>query len=699
MKWKQAMVYLMIQSVILMSIVGIVDNTSIKKAFLGEKINCYTERLYTPLRRHIFINDLDVDWSESYWEWYKEIGMEHRINPNTVKMLHGVYGREVNKVEWAEEKRRVHQKIKETLYWFRQNQIKSRMNDGLYASLREEAKNKLCLYEAIIQVTRKTDPNLQQQELLSDQSRGKLLLEVDLTDTFYKLFWDKQENEFFIERVLGAFESENKLRWKKKFENVLMESLTKDEILKIAKAMTFDDIWNTANQFSDLQVERGLPYKIGETTYDNFLKVSTSIVGKCRYAWGGGHGGAANISGINPVWKRVYQAYPKNDQISCIGQTKKTRFYPNISVDSLEHILTARGVRHFPYEVGEFTRGNGNYGYGLNSDNIDGLDCSGYVSWTMNQVDTSRVYDSVARNFATQFSSIQELDPNLLYRNKEKLRTGDVLSTYDHVTMVVGEAPFGSNVYIHIESTTPCVKFGVSYFEGAKQRNIEAAKRIAQEANSLFGDIGNSRVMVVNLNKQFMRKNTVTETLTENGYTVEEPTSLDYDLSDQIVEEEYAWEENFTNKEEQLTGNEEILETDEQILEDDVDEETAGESDEEQADEFDEAQAGESDAFTEYSQGTFESYLENSSGEVHHDVNINEPAKKLVQNKKNITVKQKEVYLRNLKIGRPNFFKDTYKEESAVTKLQRVIDNATPEYLIGLHTYRGQYFNIKKFKR
>ena len=120
--------------------------------------------------------------------------------------------------------------------------------------------------------------------------------------------------------------------------------------------------------------------------------------------------------------------------------------------------------------------------HGLLAHRLDGLDCSGFVSWVYNQIDTTRKYDSTAKDFI-KAGNLKEISFG------DDLLPGDIFSWTTHIVLVVGKVSKDSRAYVTVESVPNMVKFGVIHYGDAKKEDIERAFEIARDANSLIGNI------------------------------------------------------------------------------------------------------------------------------------------------------------------------------------------------------------------
>lgn len=151
---------------------------------------------------------------------------------------------------------------------------------------------------------------------------------------------------------------------------------------------------------------------LGQLTIKNFLQTALKPVGKTLYVWGGGWNEADTGSGpdsvtigVSPQWEKFFNQYGSNYDWT------KTKYQ----------------IRN-------------------------GLDCSGYMGWvlynTVNTVSGKDGYvvlaDKTARNYSDRGWG------TYTYRSSiSKYRPGDILSSADHVYIVLGTASDGSLVIVH----------------------------------------------------------------------------------------------------------------------------------------------------------------------------------------------------------------------------------------------------------
>lgn len=248
---------------------------------------------------------------------------------------------------------------------------------------------------------------------------------------------------------------------------------------------------------SDVQIET--PYIANYASRENMMIAALSLTGKVRYVWGGGHVGTANIDGINPIWEQWESLYPKSGSgLDGIGTSIRpigswcpihgytsAEYHGNV-VTSADSYLNLR--REIIPDINENEYKYRNilsqieYSEDTSEHLIDGLDCSGYASWIYNQITSDYEYNQTALYFMEQ-SGIKEVAYG------SKLLPGDVFAWSTHIVTIVGKVRDNSKVYVCIEEVPNVLRFGVIYYGGASNSDIELAKQIAMEANQLLGNI------------------------------------------------------------------------------------------------------------------------------------------------------------------------------------------------------------------
>lgn len=272
----------------------------------------------------------------------------------------------------------------------------------------------------------------------------------------------------------------------------------------LATILSFDRTLAAASGSACVLTATVLPYELGYTSRENMMLAAMSIVGKCRYVWGGGHTTTGLIMGINPVWEIFSDTYgdekgeagydkciePKDSWCPLHGKKRASEgcLYYSRTAYSAEQYIAERAetldlssvdldaLTAMLEESVDFERG-------ITSHRLDGLDCSGYTSWLYNQVSSGKYsYDAGGLGFIGQ-GGVKRLKTNA------KLEPGDVFSWGAHIVVIVAPVSTGSKAYVILESGPNNVKFGVAYYGGAKQVDISAALQVAKDANLLLGDL------------------------------------------------------------------------------------------------------------------------------------------------------------------------------------------------------------------
>ena len=297
-------------------------------------------------------------------------------------------------------------------------------------------------------------------------------------------------------------------------EKTVSESVSFSKVKSVAHTVVENVESQSNNENNEHHVDDSgvyaIPYEIGLFTRDNMMTAAMSLVGDVRYVWGGGHSGAAYIKGINPVWKQFDELYPsepvtKNGSSqadvemnegfgTCIKPSGSwcpihgyvhTAFHGG-SVYSIDQYIDQRAGLFDKIDLtNEKYRemlSTVNYSHGVNAHVIDGLDCSGYVSWLFNQVQENYKVNTAARYFIQQdcFNALNIGDD---------LLPGDIFAWETHIVVIVGRIKDGSKAYVTLEETPNVLRFGVAYYIDADQSDVNYGKRIAAEANSLIGGL------------------------------------------------------------------------------------------------------------------------------------------------------------------------------------------------------------------
>ena len=324
----------------------------------------------------------------------------------------------------------------------------------------------------------------------------------DVINSFYtcyeRILFEKKSNE----NVLETDENGNYV-FKDKFKSILINNgISKDrEIELLSYVLRYDSALASSGDSSDISNGYSNPYRLEYTSRENLMLAAMSVVGKVKYVWGGGHGTTGQVAGINPSWELFFNSYgtpetnpyfnssvrPHGTYCPIHGELEKTEnacLFKSPNVHSIQEYLNENSVI---YDTSQLDNEYYNdmlskvdFDSGVHTHRLDGLDCSGYMSWLFNQITDNYSFDSAAKSFNNQ-SGIQIITPD------EELLPGDVFSWSEHVMMIVGPYERGSNVYIIIESSPNTIKFGVGYLGTASWKKIIEAHKIAKEATLLIG--------------------------------------------------------------------------------------------------------------------------------------------------------------------------------------------------------------------
>lgn len=368
-------------------------------------------------------------------------------------------------------------------------------NQEYFNTFTDDTKNNILFYEAVLLYT------------------GEPVEKVDsLFLAYIEVLTAKGANENIIEVV------DNNLCIKSEYVEILnRHGFTSERTLKyLAIMLSYDMNMAVYDNPNYITVTNILPYIQNYTSRENMMISAISLTGKVRYIWGGGHGIAANIDGINPAWYSFNEAYPdeatsevvsvdengnkvvttvNNDGFGeCIksssywcplhgkGETEfhgKTVFSPKDYLGIRENIID---YSKYSYDDYMSVLSQIKFSGGINEHLVDGLDCSGYTSWVYNQITDKYEFNSTARYFYQQSGTRQ-------ITFGSELLPGDTFAWESHIVLIVGKVCDGSKAYVTIEQTPNVLRFGVVHYAGASSTDINEALRIANEANALIGGI------------------------------------------------------------------------------------------------------------------------------------------------------------------------------------------------------------------
>ena len=351
-----------------------------------------------------------------------------------------------------------------------------------FDALNNDVKTTIIFCEAVLKYTGSTD---------------------EAVNSFYsvyeKMLYDKDKNENVLE-----VDENGVYKFKSDYKNILISNnISTDRELEILSIiLRFDANLAASASTTELSESLVMPYDIGYQSRENMMIAAMSVVGKVRYVWGGGHIGASSIKGINPNWEIFNSLYGTSEgedgYLECIrpsgswcpihGENSSNNgcSFSSSTVYSADQFVEERSqVYSAPILESDSYKDiieSINFSNGISSHRLDGLDCSGYVCWVYNQVQNSINYNSDAYGFNSQ-SGIEKV------RFGSKLLPGDTFGWSTHILMIVGQIKNDSKAYVIVESSPNMVKFGVGYYSGASNNDIELAKQVANEANLLLGNI------------------------------------------------------------------------------------------------------------------------------------------------------------------------------------------------------------------
>lgn len=418
-----------------------------------------------------------------------------------------------------------------------------------FDSLQDDAKEVITFCEAVLLYTGESEETVNR-----------------FYQAYEKMLYDKQSNENVVEQQLNG-----SITIKHKFRDILADiGLKKNYSLNnLGIILQFDKNLAVNDNIESIKDEYIVPYKLNYTSRENMMIAAMCLIGKVRYVWGGGHSGASNIDGINPVWIQWEDLYP-NKQYSEItneqGETTQvsnegynrcikpsgswcpihgysSAEYHGETIHSLDEYI---GLRADTFNTEELLDtkyrdmlSKVKYENGINVHTLDGLDCSGFASWLYNQITDKYEINYTAMNFTNQYG-IQQVEFG------SELLPGDIFTWTTHIVIIVGKVKEGSKAYITVEETPNVLKFGVIYYEGASQSDINEAQKIASEANKLIGglDTEDEKPHVYCMNNMGTYTVSTTVETVETNYDTEtvwfpmfeDPNNPDYDPYDYVPE-------------------------------------------------------------------------------------------------------------------------------------------------------------------
>lgn len=361
-----------------------------------------------------------------------------------------------------------------------------------FDSLKEEIKQNIVFYEAVLLYTGESKNNVN-----------------NFYTAYEKMLYDKQSHENVVEVL-----EDGNLKIKSEFLDILNDFGISNEtsIEKLATMLSFDETLAVCDDVEAIKDKFIIPYKLNYTSRENMMIAAICLTGKVRYVWGGGHSGSSFIDGINPVWARWENLYPTEKYtevtqedgtvIQVANEGYDTCIKPSGTWCPIHGRSTAAFHGGVVYNLDEYVESSADalgceelledkyremlskvdYSNGINIHTLDGLDCSGFTSWLYNQITDKYILNSVALNFPRQ-RGMQEIEFG------SEMLPGDTFGWKSHIVAIVGKVAEGSKAYVTIEQTPNVLKFGVVYYTGASQSDIDYAKQIAREANKLIGGL------------------------------------------------------------------------------------------------------------------------------------------------------------------------------------------------------------------
>lgn len=286
---------------------------------------------------------------------------------------------------------------------------------------------------------------------------------------------------------------------KEEYRNIF-EASNVYEIDKLALVLSSDERLASNINSNELREFTTLPYIVGYTSRAELLKASTSLIGRVRYVWGGGHGLESKYRGISPIWQKFDKIYEdKGEEVNgyCIqpssswcpvhGFVGRSNNGCLFRSNEVSDINTLEGLRENIYSLSNIERvllerQLGSEFRAINLHRLEGLDCSGYVSWVFNQIDGNKVYNSTAARFNYHERMID-------VKFGGDLLLGDTIAWDKHIALVVAKVAEKSKAYVIIEMRPDTVMFGVAHFPGASKEDIEYGKELARQANLIIGNV------------------------------------------------------------------------------------------------------------------------------------------------------------------------------------------------------------------
>lgn len=339
-------------------------------------------------------------------------------------------------------------------------------------------------------------------EAITEYSGGTASEVNSIYKVYEKLLYEKDANENIIES-----NGDGTYKFKADYQ-IIFEANGIMHTDALALILSFDKNLSAYEDPNSIKETLAVPYKRGYTSRENMMIAASSLVGKVRYVWGGGHLTTGNIDGINPAWLDFMHAYDKSlatgievqegyklsiipgksycpmhgetdSELGCLLESE-TIYSAEDYAKSRETVFASTIYSDEKFKT--LLSGAYQVPLGMTSHRLDGLDCSGYTSWVYNQVDKSVEYGGPAGNFIDT-PGMESLDIT------EPMLPGDVLSWKEHIVLTVGTLRQNSNTYIMVEASPNMVKYGVLVSNTTTSEDRETALRIAKDANKFIGNL------------------------------------------------------------------------------------------------------------------------------------------------------------------------------------------------------------------
>lgn len=138
----------------------------------------------------------------------------------------------------------------------------------------------------------------------------------ETVNSFYKAYekiiYDKQKGENIVETSEDGTVKFKEIHYDTLISNGITNETT---INNLAIILSFSSNIKENDNVDEIKDEYIIPYVANYTSRENMMIAASSVVGKVRYVWGGGHSGASDIDGINPAWAMFEAKYDDTPNI------------------------------------------------------------------------------------------------------------------------------------------------------------------------------------------------------------------------------------------------------------------------------------------------------------------------------------------------------------------------------------------------